>query len=181
MPKITNSRDPEEIGQEPITLQQEKPLSQADIVVMDEMRKLREEMVSQQQEIIRLRSIADENKGRAYDHEKRDKSYKGYLRFVDDINDPIIWWKSVSNVSYVDPTSGNLIQDQKMEVKTLKGKHLPVVDIHTWNMWKANQTKFRFIKIDHQNGKCDVQLSTDMGQSYVGEVVKDLDITFVNP
>jgi hypothetical protein len=182
MPKgYPNKPDPEEIGQEHQEVPSEKSVSRETLSVLDEMRKLREDMVEQQREIIRLKAISDENKGRDYDSQTRDKSFKGHLRFVEDVGDPIVFWKTVKNISAIDPVSGNLIQDQKMEVKTLKGKVFPSVDIHTWNGWKANQTKVKFLRMDHQTNMCDVQLSTDNGQSYVGEIIKDIPMTYLNP
>jgi hypothetical protein len=182
MPKgYPNRPDPEQIGHEPMEMPQEKGISQETLSVLEEMRSLREAMVEQQKEILRLKAISDENKGRDYDSAHADKSFKGHLRFIETPDDPIIFWKTVKNISSIDPVTGFLLQDQKLEVHTLKGVVLPLVDIHTWNSWRSNQTKFKFLRIDHQVGKCDIQLSTDAGQSYVGEVIKDLPLTYVNP
>lgn len=178
--KIIQQGDPEEIGKPNVVAPLEKGMSPEVAELMDGVRKMQEQMAEQQHEIIRLKAIADQNKGRTFDKETADKSFKGTLRYLEDVSDPVIHWSSTKNVSFVDPTTGALVQDQRALYKTLKGI-VKELDIHEWTRISGNQTHFKFLKLDHQNSLCDIQLSTDGGQTYLGEVIKDLSLTFVNP
>lgn len=177
---VNKAKDPEEVQELQNVDEVSEAMTPTERKMLDEMRLSRELLHEQGKEIARLKAIADQNKGAAYDHESRDKTFKGHLRFITDASDPVVWWKMVKNVSYVDPRTGHLVEDQEFQVKTRSGS-VQNMSIHEWNLLKSNQTKIKFLRLDHLNGVCDVQLSTDGGQTYVGEIINDLPTTFLNP
>lgn len=173
-------RDAEEIDVSQVQEAQKESVTPTESKLLDELQALRQGLYDAQKEIKRLNAISDKNRGAAYDHENRDKSFKGHLRHLGDPLDPIVEWKSVRNVSHVDPQNGNLVQDQRIWVRTMKGNEREM-DISEWSMGRSNIVPMKFLKMDADRNICDIQLSDDGGKSYVGEILKDFPMTFVNP
>lgn len=183
MPKIKN------VDAEEITSDVEEPVKQGfppgSEALLEHVQRLEQGLTDQAKEINRLKAIADQTKGSVYDQENREKFKTGFLRHLgspgdNEVTNPIVAFRCTKNVSYVDPKNSELIQDQRYEV-TLYDGTTKELDIHEWNMYRDRQVRFKFRRMDHMNGVCDITLSTDGGQSYTGLEIDNLPMRFVNP